>query len=185
MRYVSPTVVNSYTLLASPATIDCLASIVGVEADAFVSDDLAKIVTSAATVIITSEAVDLDTNFECCRIDAECAQTSTTAIRAIRLGRLTRIRLLESEEWIEPAVGEQPAGFIGRVQAWQSGGFPGSAPAEAIAKCAIHDGVLLTGTLAELLIACDPMPTLIQTSTQPDEIAEFANERRSLELQAR
>jgi len=175
---------TSYNYPASPETIQCLELLLGHEASFFAVPDSATIVAAGMTVAITSEPQDFETNFERYRVSAECLEGSASPPEALRLGRIQRIRVLESEEWIEPAVGEQPPGFIGRIQAYQHSGPPGSVTPEATAKCAVHDAVLISGTSGEVLVFCELFAYDISWSTDDAEIEDFARLRRAHEVTA-
>ena len=174
---------NAYVFAAMPETLNALQAIVGRTAEAIVTDDAVTILTTEKVIVVEAEAEDFETNFECYRLSARESDERPFK-KTLKLGKVARVELLTSEEWIEPAVGSQPPGFIGKVQAYQHGGYPGAAPNHALAKCLVDDAVLIVGTHRELFVRCDVMAFQVQALTGGDEIAEQVAERQSRTLAA-
>ncbi|HEX7708378.1 MAG TPA: hypothetical protein VF701_18090 [Thermoanaerobaculia bacterium] len=174
---------NAHVFAATPETVEALRSVVGRAAEAVAAPEAVAILTPEKALVIEVEAEDFETNFECYRLVAR--ETDVRPFqRTITLGTVLRIELLTSEEWIEAAVGPQPPGFIGEVQAYQQSGFPGAAPSYALAKCVVDDAVLIVGTHRELLVRCDVMAYQLIVATDGVEISEQVAERQSRILPA-
>jgi len=160
---------NAYTYAMTEDSVAALRQIVGSEASAVLTPEVATIVTGDQSVLIEAEEQDFESNFDCYRLTARITNIRPMA-KSHQLGKVLRVEVLTGEEWIEAATGAQPPGFIGRVQAYQYSGAPGTAPREAVAKCLVEDAILVVGTHHELLVECDVMAEQLAWSMDSEDI---------------
>ena len=172
---------NTYTYRLTPESIAVLEGLLGINASAVATSESVTMMGADRSVVVRAEADDFEPNFECYRLWAEPTNVHPLADR-IQLGRIESIHVLTAEEWIIDARGEQVKGMIGRIQAYQESGPPGSAPPEALAVCQADEGILVTGSLRSLLVHCDPMAYVITWSTDEEQIGACLAERLAVRL---